>query len=116
MSGHHPWSILRDKLYANRPEFRAQVEAEVRAHRDATNLAEIRKARSVRQVDVARALKRTQSNISRVEGAEDHYIETLRDYVKALGGEVVILIEFPDQVIQLLPPVRPALPLLEVTS
>jgi DNA-binding Xre family transcriptional regulator len=100
-----PWKNLRDKLYED-PERRARIEAGARAMIDAARLAEVRESRSVRQVDLAAALKVTQSNVSRIESQDDHYLSTLANYVESLGGKLSVVIEFPDQTINLVLPDR----------
>jgi hypothetical protein len=37
----------------------------------------------------------TQENISRLEGRDDFLVSTLRDYARALGGQLELRIVFP---------------------
>ena len=57
-------------------------------------LAELRKAKKLTQVEVAKKLKIDQSNVSRIERGSFSKIElqTLRRYVEAMGGELEIRI------------------------
>lgn len=57
-------------------------------------LAELRKAKKLTQVQVAKKLKIDQSNVSRIERGSFSKIElqTLRRYVEAMGGELEIRI------------------------
>jgi len=59
-------------------------------------LQELRKARNVTQVSVAKAMSTEQAAISKLENRADMYLSTLRDYVKALGGELKLVASFPD--------------------
>ena len=66
-------------------------------------LQELRKARNVTQVEVARAMNVEQASISKLERREDMYVSTLREYVRALGGELRLVASFPDADIQVHP-------------
>jgi hypothetical protein len=46
---------------------------------------------------------RKQATISKLERREDMYVSTLREYVKALGGELKLVASFPDADIQVHP-------------
>lgn len=91
-----PWKELRDKLDSG-PEAEAAIEAE---RLDATRelveyqLAELRTARQVTQVELARALNLPQSNISRIEHDDDWKVSTLRRFVEALGGHLELVAVF----------------------
>ena len=50
---------------------------------------------------MARKLRMGQDGVSRLERRTDMLLSTLRDYVRALGGELHIVAEFPSR-----PPVR----------
>ncbi len=66
-------------------------------------LQELRKARSITQIEVARSMSVEQAAISRLERREDMYVSTLRDYIRALGGELKLVASFPDADIQVHP-------------
>jgi len=59
-------------------------------------LRDIRKSRALTQEDVARTLGGKQVYVSRVERRADVKLSTLRGYVQALGGELQLLVTFPD--------------------
>jgi predicted transcriptional regulator len=61
------------------------------------SLRDLRKARKLTQVRVAKALGITQDGVSRLEKRSDLLLSTLRKTVKAMGGEVRIIAEFPDR-------------------
>ncbi|MGH8999671.1 MAG: helix-turn-helix domain-containing protein [Acidimicrobiia bacterium] len=75
------------------PARRANVErerAEAVAEILAFNLAELRKARAVTQMELAAALARGQSSVSALEHSEDPKLSSLREYVEALGGRLEV--------------------------
>lgn len=59
-------------------------------------LAEVRKAMSLTQVDLAEMLHIKQAAVARLENRTDMYISSLRKYITALGGELDIVARFPD--------------------
>lgn len=65
------------------------------ATRPAT-LLELRQLRAATQGEIAAALGIAQPRVSRMERQTNFIVSTLRDYVAALGGELVLLARFPD--------------------
>src|SRR6202162_5349892 len=61
------------------------------------SLRDLRKARKLTQARVAKALGITQDSVSRLEKRSDLLLSTLRKTVKAMGGDVRIVAEFPDR-------------------
>ncbi|MGL5114268.1 MAG: helix-turn-helix domain-containing protein [Beijerinckiaceae bacterium] len=59
-------------------------------------LRDIRKARQITQEQVAERLGGKQVYISRLEKRSDVKVSTLRDYVSALGGDLQLLVTFPE--------------------
>jgi DNA-binding XRE family transcriptional regulator len=60
-------------------------------------LRELRRARRLTQVRVAAALGVTQDSVSRLEKRSDLLLSTLRKTVKAMGGKLSLVAEFPDR-------------------
>jgi transcriptional regulator with XRE-family HTH domain len=60
-------------------------------------LGDIRKARSLTQTQLAKALGVTQAQVSRIEHQTDLFLSTLASYVEAMGGELNLIATFPDQ-------------------
>lgn len=58
---------------------------------------ELRRARQLTQVSLAKTLHITQDGVSRLEQRADLLLSTLRGYVEALGGSLSIVAEFPDR-------------------
>jgi DNA-binding XRE family transcriptional regulator len=61
-------------------------------------LQQLRKARKLTQVNMAKKLGIGQEGVSRIEQRSDLLISTLRSYVEAMGGKLSIIAEFPDRV------------------
>ncbi len=61
------------------------------------SLRDLRKARKLTQARVARALGINQDSVSRLEQRSDLLLSTLRKTVKAMGGDVRIVAQFPDR-------------------
>ena len=59
-------------------------------------LRELRKAHNLTQERLAKVLKIGQEQVSRLEQRSDLLFSTLRGYVEAMGGKLVLLAEFPD--------------------
>ena len=76
-----------------------QEAGEVRAQdliRDVT-LREVREAVKRTQVEVAAAMGTSQDRVSKLERSDDTLVSTLRRHVRALGGELRLIVEFPDR-------------------
>ena len=61
------------------------------------SLRDLRRARKLTQARVAKTLGITQDSVSRLEKRSDLLLSTLRKTVKAMGGNVRIVAEFPDR-------------------
>jgi transcriptional regulator with XRE-family HTH domain len=85
------------------PDAQARAAARAEAMLLEMQLQELRKSRQVTQVEVAKAMNVEQAAISKLERREDMYVSTLREYVKALGGELKLVASFPDAEIQVHP-------------
>ena len=80
------------------PDRRREVEeraAELIA--EEMTLRELRKARRLTQVSVARQLGIGQDGVSRLEQRSDLLLSTLRKTVEAMGGSLSIVARFPDR-------------------
>jgi transcriptional regulator with XRE-family HTH domain len=61
------------------------------------SLRELRHARKLTQVRMAKALGITQDSVSRLEKRSDLLLSTLRKTIKAMGGNLSLVAEFPDR-------------------
>ena len=85
-------------------ELQAKMSPQARARSDALYkqlvaempLHELRQARELSQVKLAQALNVNQAAVSKMEHRTDMYISTLRDYIRAIGGDLDIVARFPD--------------------
>jgi len=60
-------------------------------------LQELRQARAMTQVRMAKNLGVAQKQISEIEKRTDMHISTLRRSIEALGGKLSLVAEFPDR-------------------
>ena len=80
------------------PEQRARVIARAdELMTDQLALRDIRKLRALTQQEVAKTLGGKQVYVSRIEKRADVKLSTLRGYVEALGGDLQLLVTFPDK-------------------
>src|SRR3954466_15597130 len=56
----------------------------------------LRDAKQLTQVQMAQLLKISQGAVSKVERRTDMFVSTLRNYVRAIGGDLEIRAVFPD--------------------
>lgn len=64
-------------------------------------MRELRKARKITQVQLAKKLGVNQEQVSRSEKRADIHLSTLKRSVEALGGTLTLIAQFPDR-----PPVK----------
>jgi DNA-binding transcriptional regulator YiaG len=78
------------------PESRARSEQIYQGLLSEMPLHELRRARALSQAKIAKTLHVNQAAISKMERRTDMYISTLRDYIRAMGGELEIVAIFPE--------------------
>ena len=89
---------VEDKIRKLSPAQRKKVEARAaELIAQEMTLRELRKARKLAQVRMAREMNITQDSVSRLEKRSDLLLSTLRETVEAMGGSLVLLVEFPDR-------------------
>ena len=76
-------------------ERRALIRAEAEEMIQETALAELRRARSLTQTELANRLGVRQPSIADMEKRTDMYISTLRRLVEAMGGSLDVIAHFP---------------------
>lgn len=89
------------------PEARQRAAARTDAMLLQMQLQDLRKAREITQVELAKLMSVEQAAVSKLERREDMYVSTLRQYVEALGGELKLIASFPDVDIQVQPTILP---------
>lgn len=60
-------------------------------------LKELRRVAGKAQADIALALKVKQPTVSKIEKQTDMYLSTLRNYIRACGGELKLVVELPSR-------------------
>src|SRR5258707_11376008 len=79
------------------PAQRKKVEARAaQLIAEEMTLRELRHARKLTQVRMAKTLGISQDSVSRLEKRSDLLLSTLRKTVKAMGGNLSLIAEFPD--------------------
>lgn len=87
---------LNEKLATLEPARRAAIEAEAdRLHAEYLTLQELRKAKELTQVQLAETLGVQQATVAKYERQSDLLLSTLTSYVRAMGGELKLMVEFP---------------------
>jgi Helix-turn-helix domain len=94
MSGHRKFADIRTDR--DDPERQARVARYREELRQAMSLGDVRRARGLTQTQLGMALEMPQSAVSRLERQTDLYVSTLRSYVEAMGGQLVIEAVFDD--------------------
>ena len=80
------------------PAQRKKVEARAaQLIAEEMTLRELRHARKLTQVRMAKSLGITQDSVSRLEKRSDLLLSTLRKTVRAMGGKLSLVAEFPDR-------------------
>lgn len=87
------FSELRDKMT---PEARARSDRMKEQLIAAMPLHELRRARKLTQEQIASSLHLDQPAVSKLERRTDMFISTLRNFVRAMGGDLEISANFPD--------------------
>jgi DNA-binding XRE family transcriptional regulator len=89
---------LKDKMKELSPAQRKKVEARAaELIAEEMTLRELRHARKLTQVKMAKTLGVTQDSVSRLEKRSDLLLSTLRKTVEAMGGNLSLIAEFPDR-------------------
>jgi len=92
------WSEIRRK---HAPEVEERIRRNVKKAARVMTLHQLREARELTQVNLAQVLKINQSAVSTMEKRTDMYVSTLRNFIKAMGGELKITAEFPEGSVQI---------------
>jgi predicted transcriptional regulator len=86
------WKALKRATLS--PEARARLKKRVRLAIDERTLRALRQELELTQTEVSHAAAMSQSELSRLEGRDDHLTSTLRRYVEALGGRLEVTAVF----------------------
>ncbi|MBC8121813.1 MAG: XRE family transcriptional regulator [Gemmatimonadaceae bacterium] len=95
-------STLKEKMAALPKERQEKIEARaVELIAEEMTLQELRNKLNLTQAHMAELLGIRQEGISRLEKRTDMLLSTLRTYVESMGGDLELVVKFPE-----LPPVR----------
>lgn len=89
------WANIKARV---RPSTRDLIEAEARELSDELHLSQLRRARGLTQEAMADLLGVSQAEVSKMERRSELYIGTLRKFIEAMNGELVLAAHFPDGV------------------
>jgi hypothetical protein len=80
------------------PRQRKKIEARAaQLIAEEMTLRQLREACRLTQQKVAKSLRIGQKGVSKIEWRSDLLISTLREYVQAMGGQLSLVVEFPDR-------------------
>ena len=89
---------VNDKIEQLSPAQRKRVEARAaELIAEEMTLRELRHARKLTQISIAKRLGITQDSVSRLEKRSDLLLSTLRRTVEAMGGDLSLVAQFPDR-------------------
>jgi transcriptional regulator with XRE-family HTH domain len=89
----HKWREIRGTFS---PEQEAEIARRVKESAGVMTLNQLREARSLTQVNLAKVLNVNQGAVSRMEKRTDMYVSTLRNFIQALGGQLQVKAVFPE--------------------
>ncbi len=81
-----------------KPGTRARMKTEAARLSGELHLAQLRKARGLTQETVAELLGVSQAEVSKMERRRELYIGTLKKFIEAMNGELVLAARFADGV------------------
>jgi len=91
-------TTLKEKLEQLPAERRQKVEEQAaRLIAEEMTLRDLRQAHKLTQKKMAELLDIRQESVSRLEKRTDLLLSTLRSYINAMGGELKLVVEFPDR-------------------
>src|SRR3546814_10557263 len=85
-----------DLVARRSPGAQARTQALYQKLRAEMPLHELRQAQELSQEALARTLHINQAAVSKMERRTDMYLSTLRNYIRAMGGELDIIETFPE--------------------
>src|SRR5215472_4274113 len=88
--------ILKELPTASRQDHISPESNRVQGSLASMPLDALRDAKQLTQVQMANLLKISQGAVSKVERRTDMFVSTLRNYVRAIGGDLEIRAVFPD--------------------
>ncbi len=103
MSGRKKWSEIRNH-HAFSPEDEREIAAGVRTLLRENALAQLRRRKKISQEELAAALGISQVRVSSIERADEPQLRTMRRFIEALGGELIVQAKIDGETFDLLAP------------
>ncbi len=98
---------LRERVMADRLAKAAYDRATTEIELHQMSLAKLRKARRLAQAAVAELMDMQQSEVSRLERRSDLLLSTMRKFIEATGGELVMVARYPEGDVEVVTPGEP---------
>ena len=92
------WKDVRKPLS---PEAEERIQQGVKEAAAVMTLHQLREARSLTQVNLAKVLQINQGAVSKMEKRADMYVSTLRNFIQAMGGQLQVRAIFPEGEVQI---------------
>ncbi|HEY1159714.1 MAG TPA: XRE family transcriptional regulator [Terracidiphilus sp.] len=92
------WKDIRG---THSPEVEAEIARRVKEAAGVMTLYQLREARNLTQVSLAKVLNVNQGAVSRMEKRTDMYVSTLRNFIQAMGGQLQVKAVFPEGEVQI---------------
>jgi len=92
------WKDIRG---THSPEVEAEIARRVKEAAGVMTLYQLREARNLTQVSLAKVLNVNQGAVSRMEKRTDMYVSTLRNFIQAMGGQLQVKAIFPEGEVQI---------------
>ena len=83
------------------PEARLRAEARAQAMLAEMPMEKLRLARALSHTALAEALNLQQPAIAKIEKRTDMYLSALRSHIEAIGGELEVVVRFPDGAVKI---------------
>ncbi len=83
------------------PEAEERLQQSVKEAVAVMTLHQLREARSLTQVNLAKVLQINQGAVSKMEKRADMYVSTLRNFIQAMGGQLQVKAIFPEGEVQI---------------
>ncbi len=94
----HKWKDVRKPLS---PEAEERIQRSVTESAGVMTLHQLREARNLTQVNLAKALQINQGAVSKMEKRADMYVSTLCNFIQAMGGQLQVKAIFPEGEVQI---------------
>jgi len=92
------WRDIRKTLS---PEAEERIRQSIAEAPGIMTLYQLREARNLTQVRLAKVLQVNQGAVSRMEKRTDMYVSTLRNFIQAMGGQLQVKAVFPEGEVQI---------------